>query len=337
MSTTLFRSPLAPRLEAFGAMRRALGRQAYSDYKILRYLDGYLLEVLRPGQPLTHEMVEGWISSMAHLSVGTRVNRLAVLRQFCRYLSHFDPRTCLISRQSLPHRTRHAPYIFTPQQVRTIMARARRIGPPGSLRPMLLSTLIGVLAATGLRIGEALKLTLTDVDLTHRVLLIRQTKFNKSRHVPISVSTARALSVFLNQRQAAGFPTVSTAPVFVNPDGQAYSEARICSLFLEILRTSGLRGPVGTRGPRLHDFRHTFAVQRLVTWYRQGATLAAKLPLLSTYLGHTTLTGTEVYLQATAELLEEAGQRFHRHCALPPRRREASHAHQHRVAHPEVL
>jgi len=78
-------------------------------------------------------------------------------------------------------------------------------------------------------------------------------------------------------------------------------------------------------------------VQRLVTWYRQGATLAAKLPLLSTYLGHTTLTGTEVYLQATAELLEEAGQRFHRHCALPPRRREASHAHQHRVAHPEVL
>ena len=75
-------------------------------------------------------------------------------------------------------------------------------------------------------------------------------------------------------------------------------------------------------------------MQRLVTWYRHGAQLAAKLPLLSTYLGHTTLTGTEVYLQATAELLEEAGQRFHRHCALPPLRREASHAHQHRVAHP---
>lgn len=334
MSTALFRSPMAPRLQTFCEMRRALGRDAYADYKILRYLDGYLLEVLRPGQPITREIVEGWITSMAHLSVGTRVNRLALLRQFCRYLSHFDPRTCLISRQSLPHRTRHAPYIFTRSQVRTIMARARRIGPPGSLRPMLLATLIGVLAATGLRIGEALKLTLADVDLTRRVLLIRQTKFNKSRHVPISASTACALSVFLSQRLAAGFPTVPTVPVFVNPEGHAYSQARICSLFLEILRTSGLRGPMGTRGPRLHDFRHTFAVQRLVTWYRQGALLTAKLPLLSTYLGHTTLTGTEVYLQATAELLEEAGQRFYRHCALPLLRREAPHAHQHRVAHP---
>lgn len=327
MSTALFRSPLAPRLQAFCEIRRALGRQAYSDYKILRYLDGYLLEVLRPGQPITREIVEGWITSMAHLSVGTRVNRLALLRQFCRYLSHFDARTCLVSRQSVPHRTRHAPYIFTPQQVQTLMAKAKRIGPPGALRPMLLSTLIGLLATTGLRIGEALKLTLADVDLTRRVLLIRQTKFNKSRHVPISASTARALSVFLDQRQAAGYSTALTAPMFVNPDGQAYSPARICSLFLEILRTSGLRGPVGTRGPRVHDFRHTFAVQRLVTWYRQGAPLAAKLPLLSTYLGHTTLIGTEVYLQATAELLEEAGQRFHRHYALPPLRREAFHAH----------
>ena len=334
MSTALFRSPLAPRLQAFCEMRRALGRHAYSDYKILRYLDGYLLEVLQPGHPLTREIVEGWITSMAHLSVGTRVNRLALLRQFCRYLSHFDARTWLVSRQSFPHRTRHAPYIFTQHQVRTFMARARQIGPPGSLRPMLLSTLIGVLAATGLRIGEALKLTLADVNLPRRVLLIRQTKFHKSRHVPISPSTARALSVFLSQRQAAGCSTVPTAPVFVNPEGQAYSQARICSLFLAILRTSGLRGPVGTRGPRLHDFRHSFAVQRLVTWYRQGAPLASKLPLLSTYLGHTTLTGTEIYLQATAELLEEAGRRFHRHCAFLSLRREAPHAHQHRVAHP---
>ena len=334
MSTALFRSPVAPRLQAFCELRRALGRHAYSDYKILRYLDGYLLEVLRPGQPLTREIVEGWITRMAHLSVGTRVNRLALLRQFCRYLSHFDARTCLVSRQAFPHRTRYAPFIFTHSHVRTIMAKARRIGPPGSLRPMLLSTLIGLLATTGLRIGEALKLTLTDVALTRRVLLIRQTKFHKSRQVPIATSTARALSVFLDQRQAAGCSTVPTAPVFANPEGRAYSQARICSLFLDILRTSGLRGPVGTRGPRLHDFRHTFAVQRLVTWYRQGAPLASKLPLLSTYLGHTTLTGTEIYLQATAELLEEAGQRFHRHCAFLSLRREAPHAHQHRVAHP---
>lgn len=326
MTTCTFRSPLAPRLQAFLELRSALRRNGASDYKILRYLDRYLMGALKPGQTITREIAEEWIKSMEHLSIGTRINRISLLRQLCRYLSHFDPQTCLIQRHFTAHRTRPAPHIYSRQEVQALMAAARRIGPRRSLRPATISTLIGLLYATGLRIGEALKLRLTDVDLKRRVLVIRQTKFRKSRYVPISVSTAKALATYLQQRSAAGFSTAPSAPVFVNPHGFAYGPERICCIFLEIARKIGLRAPKGQRGPRLHDFRHTFAVHRLAAWYRRGAQLSAKLPLLSTYLGHTTVTATEVYLSATAELLEEAGKRFRQHFAPAPlMRREAAH------------
>jgi len=126
-----------------------------------------------------------------------------------------------------------------------------------------------------------------------------------------------ALTVFMRRRKALGFSTAPSAPLFVGPHGRAYGEPRISEIFLAIIRSLRLRGPAGQRGPRIHDFRHSFAVTRLATWYRQDAVLQAKLPLLTTYLGHTSPVCTGVYLQATAELLQEANKRFHRHCAIP--------------------
>src|SRR5262249_39746577 len=199
-----------------------------------------------------------------------------------------------------------------------IMAAARKLGPPGSLRPAVASNLIGLLYATGLRIGEALNLTLSDIDLKRRVIEVREGKFKKSRYVPISPSTAKHLRVYLEKRCQAGFSTASDAPAFLNIIGTKHGHPGFVTLFLEILRDIGLRGPKGQPGPRIHDLRHTFAVHRLLAWYRQGANLAAKLPLLSTYLGHSTITGTEIYLQATAQLLEQAGQRFRANFAVPP-------------------
>jgi integrase/recombinase XerD len=122
---------------------------------------------------------------------------------------------------------------------------------------------------------------------------------------------------YLRQRQRAGFSTAPTASVFLNIIGTRHGHPGFVTLFLELLRDLGLRGPKGQPGPRIHDLRHTFAVHRLLAWYRQGANLAAKLPLLSTYLGHSTITGTEIYLQATAQLLEQAGRRFHGRFAVP--------------------
>lgn len=327
MSTCTFRSPLAPRLQAFWEMRVALGRKGMADRKILTYLDRFLMGEIKAGQPITSEIVKRWFKDIEHLSTGTRINRISLLRQFCSYLSYFDPRTCVVHRSFLPGRTRPAPYIYSPQEVRSILDAARQIGPEGSLRPAVIATLIGLLYCTGLRIGEALKLALADVDLESQLLTIRETKFQKSRYVPLSPSTVHHLAVFLRQREEAGFSTVPTAPVFVNPAGQAYGPTRICEIVLEILRNISLRGPKGERGPRIHDFRHSFAVTRLALWYRQGGNINAKLPLLATYLGHTSLLGTEVYLQATAELLEKTSKRFHNRFAIPfqKRRKEVPH------------
>jgi integrase/recombinase XerD len=326
MATCLFRSPLAFRLQCFLETRRAAGRRGVSSQKLLLRLDRFLLSELQPGETITREIVERRIKDLESLSIGTRINHISVLRQFCRYLAHFDPRTCVVHRSFLPRRTRPAPYIYTRKEVRQIMAAARRIGPRGSLRPAVIANLVGLLYATGLRIGEALKLTLADVDLKRGVLLIRETKFRKTRNVPLSSSVVTQLRVYLHQRSKAGMPPATDSPLFVNLRGKRYGQAGFATIFLEILRKLGIRKPPGQRGPRIHDFRHSFAVNRLLAWYRERVNLAAKLPVLSTYLGHSTVTCTEVYLHATAELLGGVERRFHDHFAVPLLTRKKSHA-----------
>lgn len=322
MNAPEFHSPLAYRLEAFRQLRLGLGREGRADRKILRHLDRFLQHELAPNQPITREVANRWFEAMKHLSAGTRTNHLSILRQFCRYLWHFDQRTYIVPRKLLPRRTRPAPYIYSRREVRALLRGLRRLGPAGSLRTQTLATLIGLLYAAGLRIGEALRLTLADVDLNAGVLIIKRTKFFKSRYVPVSRSTAAALGKFLQYRNAAGLSTEPTAPVFAGPSGRAYAPNSVSVPVLEVARKLGIRGPKGARGPRIHDFRHTFAVHRLAAWYRAKAELHAKLPLLSTYLGHTTLLGTQLYLHATAELLEQVNQRFHRRCAIPVRHRK---------------
>ena len=321
MATCLFRSPLASRLQAFWETHYARSRSGISSQKVLLYLDRFLIGELKPGQTISRQVVERWNESMAHLSPNTRINRLCVLRRFCRYLSHFDADTCIVHQSFSPRRTRPAPHIYTRQDIRRIMAAARQLGPPGSLRPVVVTNLVGLLYATGVRIGEALNLTLRDIDLQRRLMEVREGKFRKSRYVPLSPSAARQLKKYLRQRSNAGFSTIPAAPVFLNIIGTRHGHPGFVTLYLELLRSIGLRGPKGQSGPRIHDLRHTFAVHRLLAWYRQGANLAAKLPLLSTYMGHSTITGTEIYLQATAQLLECAGQRFRAHFAIPPAKR----------------
>jgi integrase len=316
MASSLFHSPLALRFKAF-LETRCSGRRGESTEKILRYLDRFLMHELKPGQTITRLVAERWIASVQHLSTGTRINRISVLRQFCRYLSLFHRRTYIVPPSYVPRRTRPVPYIYTRTDVCRMMAAARKLGPRGSLRPAVVSTLIGFLYATGIRIGEALNLRLADIDTRRRLIEIREGKFKKSRYVPLSASTTREILAYLERRKRAGFSTVPGAYVFPNIIGTRHGHPGFVTIFLELVRRLGLRGPKGERGPRIHDLRHTFAVNRLLAWYRQGVNLGSKLPLLATYLGHTTVTGTQVYLHATAELLKSAGRRFHEHFAIP--------------------
>ena len=170
-------------------------------------------------------------------------------------------------------------------------------------------TLILLLATSGLRISEALRLTLADVDLTAGVLSIHQSKFRKSRLVPVSAGTLDALRRYHDRRVAVA-PADLTRAFFVSGRGTGYSTSTVQALFHDLTVQTGLREPDG-RGPRLHDLRATFAVTRLLLWYRDGEDVMARLPLLSTYLGHVCVSDTEVYLRITTALLQEANTRFH--------------------------
>jgi integrase len=169
--------------------------------------------------------------------------------------------------------------------------------------------IILLLATSGLRISEALHLTLEDVDLDDGLLSIRQSKFRKSRLVPLSSGTVDALRRYHEIRVVLA-PTGPSAAFFVSGRGKAYGTSCVQGMFRAIAVQTGLREPKG-RGPRLHDLRATFAVTRLLEWYRDGDNVMARLPLLSTYLGHACVSDTEVYLKITTALLEEASTRFH--------------------------
>jgi integrase len=169
--------------------------------------------------------------------------------------------------------------------------------------------IILLLATTGLRISEALRLTLEDVDLETDVLSIRQSKFRKSRLVPLSKGAADVLRRYRELRDAVA-PTAPDGAFFVSGRGKAYSTCYVQGMFRDIAIDAGLRGRTG-RGPRLHDLRATFAVTRLLEWYRDGENVMNRLPLLSTYLGHACVKDTEVYLRITTPLLEQANSRFH--------------------------
>jgi integrase len=166
-----------------------------------------------------------------------------------------------------------------------------------------------LLVTSGLRISEALHLSLQDVDLARGVLAVRQSKFRKTRLVPVSPGTLNELRRYHDLRIAVA-PADPAGAFFVSGHGTAYSCSTVQAMFRDLAIQAGLRGPHG-RGPRLHDLRATFAVTRLLQWYRDGDDVMARLPLLSTYLGHASVSDTEVYLKITTALLQEANTRFH--------------------------
>ena len=172
-------------------------------------------------------------------------------------------------------------------------------------------TLILLLYGTGMRIGEALRLTLQDVDLTERMIAIRDTKFFKTRLVPIGPRLHQELVRHTDRRHLLPLPGGETSPLFTTRDGRAWHYVRVIAWFQDVRRAAGIRCPAGEpRPPRLHDLRHIAAVHRVVAWYRTGQDVQLLLPQLATYLGHVDVRSTQRYLQMTPDLLQAANQRF---------------------------
>lgn len=184
-------------------------------------------------------------------------------------------------------------------------------------QPLIFRTLLLVLYGAGLRPGEALRLRWCDVDLATQILAIWDTKFFKSRLTPIGADLCKALDAYRAIRQRLPLPKETRSAFFCNRMGHAISLARLEGVFVRLREHAGIRRPPTDRWqPRLHDLRHTFAVDRLVAWYREGANVQACLPFLATYLGHINLSGTQTYLTMTPELLSEASRCFERYAAL---------------------
>lgn len=207
------------------------------------------------------------------------------------------------------------PYIYSRAELRRLLQgvetarqRARQLD-AATFRTLLL-----VLYGAGLRLGEALRLTHGDVDLEQAVLAVRETKFHKTRLVPVGADLARALAAYAAERATDSGPPAAARPFFASRRGTPLAMATVQCAFADLRRAVGIRRTDGTRhGPRLHDLRHTFAVHRLLAWYREGADVQAHLPWLATYLGHADISGTQVYLTLTPDLLTAASARFARY------------------------
>jgi len=212
----------------------------------------------------------------------------------------------------LPHRYhRPDPYLYRDEEITRLLDAARRLPSTTGLRPQTFVTLFGLYVSTGLRANEPLRLDRADVDLVNGVLTIRETKFGKSRYVPLHASTQRALRRYDECRDRLCHDPASPS-FFVSDRGARLTEWCVRWTFVKLSHEIGLRGPDDSRGPRLHDLRHRLAIMTLLRWYRRGVDVERQLPQLSTYLGHAHVTDTYWYLTATPELLHFALRRVER-------------------------
>lgn len=310
MRLQTFTSAMASTFSSLAEYRQALGYKNQTLLSYLAHFDRYLVALGWTLPYLTREVVEDWVASDV-LQPRSRAARLHAMRLLGRFIAQTLPETYIPGPTWGPRQSSgFLPHIYTAAEVRTLLTEARRLTPIGSLRPHTYATLLGLLYCTGLRISEALRLRLADVDLETDLLSVRESKFHKSRLVPLSPGINKALGRYQEERTKRGFPRDREAPFFVNERRGQCTYHVVCGTFLAIARRTGVRRPAGARGPRLHDFRHTFAVHRLLEWYRDGGDVQARLPLLSDYLGHVSPVSTQIYLHITAELLQEAARRF---------------------------
>jgi site-specific recombinase XerD len=312
MSPWKLHSCLAAQIQNFIHLRRLSGTDYQSQAQLLGYFDRFLLEQQLSEPRITREITDGYQKSLSHLAPRTRSNRFCVVRQLCEYLARSDPRGYVPEPlRVLPSPGAHPPYIYSNSELQALLAAASQLPPSNSLRPHTYWTLLGVLYSTGIRIGEALALNLEDFHSAEQRLYIAEGKFRKARWVPLSTSTCQALQQYLPQRLQMR-PRSPASPLLLNQRSRRLHPGTVHQTFQHLLKQCGIRHRKPT-GPRIHDLRHTFAVHRLLAWYRDGQDLNARLPWLATYMGHVDLHSTQVYLQATPELIEQVDRRFHNH------------------------
>ena len=308
---TAFTSVLGPTIANYLSLKETLGRKYSVERDVFSHLDSFLAVI---GEDLNSESFGKWIETRLHLTSGVRRKWMRIVRNLCLYRLRREP-VCFVPDTSLfplPHQTVR-PYIFTENEIARLLEAASRLW-PSALSPLRAENFflgLVLLYTAGLRRGELLRLTIGDYEPSDKTLLIRESKFHKSRLLPLSVDGARTIEAFLLKRRRDSLPFSVNSPLLYNKCGRtgAYSGTGFAQTVGSLLRAEGITTETG-KIPRIHDFRHTFAVHAMLRWYRRGKDVQAKMPALATYMGHVSIASTQYYLSTVTELASIASDRF---------------------------
>jgi integrase/recombinase XerD len=301
-------NPLRKAVRDYLAMRRSLGFKLAKHEVCLREFLLFLRQ--KRASYVSVNLALEWATRDLNHKPGEWASRLSIVRGFTRHWSATDALTEIPPLGLLPYRPQRArPYIYSQLEIQKLLKAAKNRPSIDPLRPWTYYCLFGLLAVAGLRISEALNLQTGDMDWSEGILTINKTKFGKSRLVPLHASTCKVLADYVKRRNRR-FGARSDGPFLLNKNGNHLDKGEVHRTFYSLSHEIGLRAVGASRGPRLHDFRHRFAVETLLRWYRAGEDPKRRLPVLSTYLGHAHVTDTYWYLTGTPELLGAAAQRM---------------------------
>ena len=302
-SNAEFQSVLAPLMDRFLQEKRACGYAYHEPFRILHRLDDFLVQQGLETLELPRGQARNWLAKKPHESAATQQQRITIVRQFSKFLltagcPAYVPDATVAARKSI-----FVPRMLTEEELRKFFRAVDTLEPTARspLRHLIMPEVFRLLYGCGFRVREVLNLRIRDVDLDQGIITVRQGKFRKDRLVPPALSLVNRL-----RKYAGHFDSRPPDAVFFpSPNGCPFALRTVYTLFREILLQCEIPHAGRGKGPRIHDYRHLFAVHTLRRWYRDGEDLEAKLPLLATYLGHQHLSGTQHYLHLTAEIFPE--------------------------------
>jgi len=326
---TKFCSTIAPLIGRFVILKRSLGLNYIEQANILLSLDRFLTDTSNDFRDLTAEAFLEWCKSFSSLSGSTRKLWMRTVRDLCLYRRRSDPDCFVPDKSTFPSRHQPIrPYIYCVSEIQRLLDQSRRLTRHrySPVRPELFRLVIVLLFTTGIRHRELLRLTIEDYDPSEGTLFIRDSKFHKSRLLPLREDVSREVDRYLDARRRRHLPVTSDTPfVWISyKGGRAYSSHALWRNVRLLLKMAKVQKPDG-RLPRIHDFRHSFAVNAMLRWYRSGVEVQSKLPFLSAYMGHVSIASTHYYLHFIEPLASLASARFAGHygaLVTPPAKRK---------------
>lgn len=302
-------SELMAAVQQYLTTRRSLGFKLRDEGTVLPQFVRFMEQ--EGASFITAELALKWAMQPQSATPAHWATRLRMVRIFASYHSATDPRTQIPSPYLLPHRYhRRQPHIYSDDELGWVLKAAAQLSSPLGLRASTYVTLLGLLSVTGMRISEAVALDRQDVDMAKGMLGIRHSKFGKSRLIPIHLTVRFKLEAYETLKTTT-IPSPQTISFFISEAGRRLTKGIAEYTFAKLSRQVGLRGQFDSHGPRLHDFRHTFAVKTLLRWYQSGDQVEQRIPYLAAYLGHRHVNDTYWYLSAVPQLMQLVADRLH--------------------------